>query len=166
MDRRFTPVVSGYLLAGAQTDHVKSVEVRGTGEAGAGIFWWDEKQPDGRLHLAAHGPGLPLLPRDALPVLPHADWTCRTWTWAAPAWAWPFSYGLSKDTVFTEEAEAIPNVLGDARVLVNSTSTLTVGLTDSARHRHQLRRSSTTARRRRARCSTDTALSANCRSRF
>lgn len=130
VDRRFTPAISGYLLAGALTDHVKSVEVRGTGEAGAGISWWDEKTPDGRSSSLRTDLAF-RFSREArfqyYPLrmnLPGVDL-------GGPRIGVAFSYGLSKDTTFTEEAEAIPNVLGGSRLLVNSTSKLTVGLSDS-----------------------------------
>jgi putative salt-induced outer membrane protein YdiY len=130
VDRRFTPAISGYLLAGVLTDHVKSVEVRGTGEAGAGISWWDEKTPDGRSSSLRMDLAFRFFRETRFQYyplrmdLPDVDL-------GGPRVGVAFSYGLSKDTVFTEEAEAIPNVLGGARLLVNSTSKLTVGLSDS-----------------------------------
>jgi putative salt-induced outer membrane protein YdiY len=129
-DRRFTPVVSGYLLGGAETDHVKSVEVRGTGEAGVGISWWDETRPDGsvsslRTDLAFR------FSREArfqyYPTrqdLPDVDL-------GGPRAALALRYGLSKDIVFTQEADAVPNVLGERRLLVTSTSKLSARLTGS-----------------------------------
>jgi putative salt-induced outer membrane protein YdiY len=130
VDRRFTPAISGYVLVGALTDHVKSVEVRGTGEAGAGISWWDEKTPAGgstslRTDLAfrfSRETRFQYYPTRL--DVPDVDL-------GGPRVGVAFSYGLSKDTVFTEEAEAIPNVLGESRLLVNSISKLTVGLSDS-----------------------------------
>jgi hypothetical protein len=40
-------------------------------------------------------------------------------------------YSLSKDVVFTQEAEAVSNVLGESRLLVNTTSKLLARLTES-----------------------------------
>lgn len=130
VDRRFTPVISGYLLGGAQADHIKSVEARGIGEAGAAISWWDEKRPDGRTSslrtdLAFH------FSRELRYQYFPTPMDLEDVDLGGPRVGVAFSYGLSKDTVFTEQAEAIPNILGDARVLINSTSTLNVGLSDT-----------------------------------
>ena len=139
VDRRFTPVISGYVLAGAQTDHMKSVEVRGTGEAGSRHLLVGREEP-GRAssrRCARTWPSATSASRASSTT--RRGWTWRTWTWAARAWASLFSYGLSKDTVFTEEAEAIPNVLGDARLLVNSTSQAHGGADGQPLGGHQLR---------------------------
>ncbi|WP_224247118.1 DUF481 domain-containing protein [Hyalangium gracile] len=130
VDRRFTPVISGYLLAGAQTDHVKSVEARGIGEAGAGISWWDEKMPDGRTTSLRTDLAFRFSRETRFQYYP-TPLDLEDVDLGGPRVGVAFSYGLSKDTVFTETAEAIPNVLGDPRFLFNSTSTLTVGLTDT-----------------------------------
>ncbi len=129
-DRRFTKVLSGYLLTGAETDHVKSVEVRGTGEAGAGISWWDEKQPDGRVSSLRTDLAFRFSRETRFQYyptrmdLPDVDL-------GGPRLGLSFAYGLSKDVLFTEEAEAVSNVLGGARLLVNSISKLTARLTES-----------------------------------
>ncbi|KFE64466.1 DUF481 domain-containing protein [Hyalangium minutum] len=130
VDRRFTPVISGYVLAGALTDHVKSVEVRGTGEAGAGISWWDEKSADGKFTSLRTDLAFRYFRETRFQYYP-TRLDLEDVDLGGPRVGVSFSYGLSKDTVFTEEAEAIPNVLGESRLLVNSTSKLTVGLTDS-----------------------------------
>lgn len=130
VDRRFTPVISGYVLAGALTDHVKSVEVRGTGEAGAGISWWDEKSPDGKFTSLRTDLAFRYFRETRFQYYP-TRLDVEDVDLGGPRVGVSFAYGLSKDTVFTEEAEAIPNVLGESRLLVNSTSKLTVGLTDS-----------------------------------
>lgn len=130
VDRRFTPVISGYVLAGALTDHVKSVEVRGTGEAGAGISWWDEKGEDGKFTSLRTDLAFRYFRETRFQYYP-TRLNLEDVDLGGPRVGVAFAYGLSKDTVFTEEAEAIPNVLGESRLLVNSTSKLTVGLTDS-----------------------------------
>ncbi|MBF5042291.1 DUF481 domain-containing protein [Aggregicoccus sp. 17bor-14] len=129
-DRRFTQVVSGYVLVGAETDHVKSVEARGFGEAGTGILWWDETREGGgasalRTDLAFR------VARETrfqyYPTRQHLDGV----TLGAPRLGIAFRYALSERVAFREEAEILPNVIGDARVLANSTSKLSAGLTDS-----------------------------------
>lgn len=130
VDRRFTPVISGYLLAGAQTDHVKSVELRGIGEAGAGISWWDEKDAAGRTSSLRTDLAFRFSRESRFQYYP-VRLDVEDVDLGGPRVGVVFSYGLSKDTVFTEQAEAIPNVLGESRLLVNSISKLTVGLSDS-----------------------------------
>jgi hypothetical protein len=130
VDRRFTPAISGYVLAGALTDHVKSVELRGTGEAGAGISWWDEKMPDGRATSLRTDLAFRFSRETRFQYYP-TRLDLPDVNLGGPRVGVAFSYGLSQDTVFTEEAEAIPNVLGGGRLLVNSISKLTVGLSDS-----------------------------------
>jgi hypothetical protein len=130
VDRRFTPVISGYVLAGALTDHVKSVEVRGTGEAGAGISWWDERGPDGRYSTLRTDLAFRYFRETRFQYYP-TRLNLEDVDLGGPRVGVAFAYGLSKDTVFTQDAEIIPNVLGESRLLVNSTSKLSVGLTDS-----------------------------------
>ncbi len=46
LDRRLTPAISAYVLGGAETDHVKSVEFRGIAEGGGSYIWIDVKEGD------------------------------------------------------------------------------------------------------------------------
>src|SRR5229473_1659092 len=50
-------------------------------------------------------------------------------TLVAPRLGAVFRYAFSKGTIFSEEAEVLPNIAGDARVLINSQSKLTALLT-------------------------------------
>jgi putative salt-induced outer membrane protein YdiY len=129
-DRRFTEVVSGYLLAGAETDHIKSVEVRGLGEAGTGILWWDEKGADGRVSSLRTDLAFRFLRETRFQYYPIRE-DLPDVDLGGPRLGVALRYGLSKDVIFTEEAEAVPNVLGDARLLVNSQSKLTARLTET-----------------------------------
>jgi hypothetical protein len=132
LDRRISQPLSAYVLGGVETDHVKSVEVRGIAEAGAGIIWVDVKEADFerwlfRTDLAFHYAHETRFqyyrpPNDTSPlVLPDA-------TLYAPKLGVAFRYGLSKDVAFVETAEVLPNVVGDSRVVVNSLAKLTVQL--------------------------------------
>jgi hypothetical protein len=129
-DRRFGPVVSGYLLGGAETDHVKSVEVRGTGEAGVGLSWWDVTHADGRVSSLRTDLAFRFSRETRFQYyptrldLPDVDL-------GGPRVALALRYGLSKDIIFTQEADAVPNVLGESRLLVTSTSKLSARLTES-----------------------------------
>jgi hypothetical protein len=128
-DYRFTKLISAFIGAGIDADHVKSVELRGYGEAGLGVLWVDEKvekwqkwflktdvsfrvQPESRFQYYPTPAQLP----DALLVGPRA--------------ALQFHYGMSAGTYFDEALEVIANVVGDdaGRILLNSVSKLAVGI--------------------------------------
>jgi hypothetical protein len=119
-----------YLLGGAETDHVKSVEFRGYGEAGGSIIWLDTKEADLsktflRTDLAfryANESRFQYYPSGM--SLPNA-------TLYAPRFGLAFRYSLSKEVGFLQDAEILPNVTGDSRVLVNSLSKLTTRLAQS-----------------------------------
>jgi hypothetical protein len=123
-DRRFTQRLSGYLLAGAETDHVRSVEFRGIGEAGASLLWWDTKRPDGgesslRTDLAFRYQYYP-----TRLDLPDVDI-------GGPRFGAAFRHGLTKDILFLEEISVLPSLLEGSRLLVNNTTTLSVRFTES-----------------------------------
>ncbi|KFA94559.1 DUF481 domain-containing protein [Archangium violaceum] len=127
-DRRFNEKISGYLLGAADTDHVRSVEFRGAGEAGVGIIWLDEKRKDGgesflRTDLAfryAREMRFQYYPiRSNLPDV----------SIGGPRLGVAFRYGLSKDVSFLEEFSVLPSLVDDARLLINSQTQLTVRLT-------------------------------------
>ncbi|HEY3450506.1 MAG TPA: DUF481 domain-containing protein [Myxococcales bacterium] len=116
---RFTPRYSAYLVLGIDTDHVASVEERPFGEAGIGILWLDEMEGDlSKLKLNTD-----IAFRYAkemrfqyYPVKTNIDDV----DFAAPRIGLAFRYALNKNVIFTEDAEVLPNVIGDARWLVNS----------------------------------------------
>jgi len=129
-DRRFTQMVSGYLLAGAETDHIKSVEGRGTGEVGAGIIWWDEKQEDGRTSSLRTDLAFRFMRETRFQYYPIAL-DLEDVDLGGPRFGLALRYSVSKDVVFTQDAEAVPNVLGESRLLINTTSKLLARLTES-----------------------------------
>jgi putative salt-induced outer membrane protein YdiY len=114
-DRRLTESLSTFLLAGAETDHVKSVEVRGIGEAGVSSLRTDLAFRFVRETRFQYYPT-----RVDLPDLDLGG----------PRLGVDFRYGLSKDILFSEEAEVVPNILGDARVLFTSRTQLISKLTE------------------------------------
>jgi hypothetical protein len=129
-DRRFTQVLSGYLLGGAETDHVKSVELRGYGEAGAGIIWWDVTRPDKggsslRTDLAFRFVRETRFQYYPLKLdLPDVDL-------GGPRVGLSFRYALNEHTVFTETAEVVPDLLGSSRVLASSETKVSTRLTET-----------------------------------
>ena len=127
-DRRFTEKVSGYLLGGADTDHVRSVEVRGLGEAGIGIIWFDEKRSNGgdsylRTDLAfryARETRFQYYPtRMDLPDV----------SFGGPRFGAAFRYSLSKDVAFVEEVSVLPSLIEGSRLLITNQTQLNVKLT-------------------------------------
>lgn len=120
VDRRFTPKFSGYLLAGADTDHVASIEARPYAEAGLGVLWINEKRKPANLELRTdlafrYGRELRFqyfpVPKN-VPDQPLV----------APRLAGLFRWPLSERIVFSEEGEVFPNVVDQFRVLATSTT--------------------------------------------
>ncbi len=118
-DRRITERASGYLLGALDTDHIKSVELRPAAEAGMGLLWVENKEGDLlrsrlRTDLAMrynHERRFQYYPAPlSLPgvtfVGPKLGASCR--------------FAISKDVIFTEDAEALLNIAGRSRVLVTS----------------------------------------------
>lgn len=127
-DRRFTEKVSGYLLGSGDTDHVKSIEFRGAGEAGIGVIWWDEKRKDGgeaflRTDLAfryAREMRFQYYPtRTDVPDV----------SLGGPRFGAAFRYGINKDVAFLEELSVLPSLIEGSRLLANSQTQLNVKLT-------------------------------------
>jgi putative salt-induced outer membrane protein YdiY len=132
VDRRFGPRYSTYALAAADADHVKSVELRSTGELGASVLWVDAGGDSGwktslRTDLGfriADERRYEYYPADPL-VAPHG---LDGVTLYAPRAGLAFKYAMSKDVLFSEDAEVMPNVSGESRVLVNSISKISTRL--------------------------------------
>ncbi|MBI5070922.1 MAG: DUF481 domain-containing protein [Deltaproteobacteria bacterium] len=128
-DRRFTPSTSAYLLAGVETDHVKSVEVRYSGELGTAIAWIDSAEGERKTFLRTDL-GLRIAEEKRFryyPVgqglhLPEA-------VIVAPRAAVAFKHALSKDVSFTDDLEVLPSVWGGSRVLVNNAARVAARLT-------------------------------------
>jgi hypothetical protein len=127
-DRRFTDKVSGYLLASGDTDHVKSIEFRGAGEAGLGVIWWDEKRKDGgeaflRTDLAfRYARELRFQYYPTRTDVPDVSL-------GGPRFGAAFRYGINKDVSFLEELSVLPSLIEGSRLLVNSQTQLNVKLT-------------------------------------
>ncbi len=130
VDRRINQTVSAYLLGGAEADHVKSVEFRGIAEAGAGIIWLDVKEGDlakalVRTDLAFRYANESRFQYYPTPMsLPGA-------TLYAPKLGLALRYAFSKEVGLLEDAEVLPSVSGDGRVIFNSLFKLTASLVGS-----------------------------------
>jgi putative salt-induced outer membrane protein YdiY len=130
MDRKFHERYSGYLLVAGETDHVASVEVRYTAEAGASITWVDASGPSGWKTSLRTDLGFRWAQEQRYQYYPTGAARDPV-TLYAPRLGLAFKYALNKDVLFTEDAQILPNVVGAGRVLVNSTSKLTSRLTQS-----------------------------------
>ncbi|MCP3164797.1 DUF481 domain-containing protein, partial [Myxococcus qinghaiensis] len=129
-DRRFTKMLSGYLLAGALTDHVGSVESRTSGEGGLGVLWWDEKSKDERESYLRTDLAFRYARETRFQYypsrldLPDVDL-------GGPRFGVAFRYGITKEVLLKEDAEVLLSVIGDSRVLANSQTQLAVSLTEA-----------------------------------
>ncbi|HSM93253.1 MAG TPA: DUF481 domain-containing protein, partial [Anaeromyxobacteraceae bacterium] len=134
MDRKFHERYSGYLLGAIETDHVKSVEARYTGEAGASITWVDASGDSGWKTSLRTDLGFRWAQENRFYYYVPSG---KTWehlepvTLYAPRLGLAFKYALNKNVLFTEDAEILPNVVGKGRVVVNSLAKLTSRLTES-----------------------------------
>lgn len=128
-DRRFSKHVTGYLAGGADADHIKSIEIRGTGEAGSGITWLETIEGDLTKNLLRTDVGFRFQRELRFQYFPtphrifNADGTEHV-TLIAPRLGIAFRHAVSKDLIFTQDAEILPNIVGDSRVLINTTSKL------------------------------------------
>ena len=130
-DRRFSDVLSVYLLGGVDTDHLKSIESRPFGESGVSIIWFDEKIGDleksifrtdlgfrygHEYRFFYYGAGAPAR-QDGVDIV-------------APRVGAFYRYAISKDVIFSEDASALENLVGTTRALVTSTTKLSSRLTE------------------------------------
>jgi hypothetical protein len=122
--------VTLFIAAGGDTNHVKSVEFVGFGEAGAGLVWIQRKEADFervflRTDLSAHYEHETDFQYYPTPgALPWRQLL-------GPRISGVFRYGLKKDILFSQDAEVIPNILGDPRVRLNANTKLASRLTET-----------------------------------
>lgn len=137
VDRRFGPRYSAYVLGAADTDHVKSVELRSTGELGATVVWVDAGGDDGWKTTLKTDLGFRVANERRYAYYPAPDDPIQAphglgdVTLYAPRLGLAFRYAMSKDVLFAEDAEILPNVSGDSRVIANSVSKISTRLSRS-----------------------------------
>lgn len=134
-DRRLGDQLSLYLLAGIDTDHLKSIESRPFGELGVSYIWFDVKEGDlqkttlrtdlgfryGREYRFQYYP---------THIGPSQDPAFAEVDIVAPRVGAFYRYAFSKDVIFTEDASVLANVSGQARLLLTSTTKLSARLTE------------------------------------
>jgi hypothetical protein len=128
-DRKVISIASAYLMAGAETDHVKSLEYRALAEGGAGITWAEEKDDKFLRLLFRTDLALRYAYDSRFAYYPFAE-NLPDVTLVAPKLGIGFVYALNKNVSFREDAETLLNIAGESRVLVNSISKLSARLTE------------------------------------
>ncbi len=127
-DRNLSSFSSLFALAGLETDHVKSVELRKFAELGTGIRFFERKEGElERVFLrgdvgfrASHETRYQYFGDAVVPSgTPLPDVLL-----IGPRIAAIFRYALNKDVRVSEEAEMLFNLLGSSRTLFNSTTKL------------------------------------------
>lgn len=126
-DRRFTERMSAFVQAGLETDHVRSVELRTSMEAGASSTWVDLKEKDHQVALLRTDLSLRYLDEARFQYYPMAK-NLNDILLLGPRVALTALYALSKDTFLSQDVDATPNIVGDARLLVNATTKLSTRL--------------------------------------
>ncbi|MBK9516714.1 MAG: DUF481 domain-containing protein [Anaeromyxobacter sp.] len=131
LDRKLGETWTVFVIGGAETDHVASVEYRTISELGASAQWVDVKEADWQKLALRTDLGLrygyearyqyygtPIGPQPGVELI-------------APRLGLAFRYGFSKDVFFTEEAEVMTALNGESRVLAKSVSKLSSRLTQA-----------------------------------
>jgi hypothetical protein len=131
-DKVVSPESSIYLLGGADTDHVASLEIRYYGEAGAGIFWFNQKEGDFqklllRTDLGFRGDEDSRFQYYGTMTDPTSH-AIPSVTFLGPRFAVAFRYALNHEVVFIEEDEILENLDKASRTLFNSTTKLSAHL--------------------------------------
>lgn len=128
-DRRLDERISLYLLAGADTDHLKDIEARPFGELGASYLFLDTKEGDLQKDTLRFDAGFRYgreLRFHYYPVpadIPDVDIV-------APRIGALARHAFSKDVIASDEVSALLNVSGTARLLLTNTAKLTSRLWD------------------------------------
>jgi hypothetical protein len=127
-DRRFTEKVTGYAAGALETDHVKSVDMRATAEGGSGILWIEDKKEDFVVTALRTDIAFRYTKEERFQFYP-VEMELDDVKLIAPRLGIAFRHAPSESIIFTEDAEVLPNIVGDSRVLLNSISKLSVRLT-------------------------------------
>lgn len=131
-DKLVSPESSLYLLGGADTDHVASLELRYYAEAGAGIFWFNQKEGDFQKLLLRTDIGFRGAEDDRFQyygtVAAPGSGPIPSLTFVGPRFGVAFRYALNHEVVFIEDAEILENIDGASRSLVNSATKLSAHL--------------------------------------
>ncbi len=128
-ERKISGIASAFVLVGAETDHVKSIEYRASGEAGAAINWIERKRGEDTILLLRTDIGARYTYESRFQYYPTPSQLDNV-TLVAPSVGIGFRYNLSKEIAIVEEAQIAANVVGAPRTLASSLTRLTAELTD------------------------------------
>jgi hypothetical protein len=128
VDRRFTPRLSAYALAGFETDHPKSIEARFSQELGVGYAWIDRTMGEDRL-LVRTDLGFRVAEEYRFQYYPVRASVPGDYPYMfyAPRLGGSLRYEVGKSVLVSQDVEVLPNVR-ESRWFVNSTSKLTTRL--------------------------------------
>ncbi len=139
-DRSFGEYAAIFAQALGEFDHIKNIESRAVGEAGAALTFFNMKEPTyEKLYLrldiamrAGHETAYQYFPTPS-PVFDENGNLLYGAAILAPRAALTFRWGFNDYVRFSEEFEVIPYVLSPylGRVLINSTTKLNAKLTDN-----------------------------------
>ena len=129
-DKRVSPVFSGYLLAGVDTDHIKSIEERPYGEIGASLVWFDIKDGDLERSILRTDLGFRYGREYRFQYYPYAV-NLGEVDIVAPHLGLGYRSAINKEMIFTNDLDLTENVEGDARLLLINTAKLAARLTSS-----------------------------------
>ncbi|MHB1844682.1 MAG: DUF481 domain-containing protein [Deltaproteobacteria bacterium] len=130
LDRLVSKLFSVYLLTGADTDHIASIEFRGYGEGGGSIFWLNRKEKDVQTLLLQTDVGFRYAKENQFQYFP-VEARLPSLDMVSPRFGLSFRYAIGKNAVVSEVAEVIPDVLAPHTTLADSTTNLSAHLTES-----------------------------------
>jgi hypothetical protein len=122
-DRKVSGITSVFLLGGADTDHVKSIELRMTGEGGFAVNWIERKEEAQTTLLLRTDLGARYQRDNRFQYYP-TRMDLPDVTFVAPSLGLGFRYALNKEVSIVEEAQVASNIVGDSRVITGSLSRL------------------------------------------
>ncbi|MBZ4336049.1 DUF481 domain-containing protein [Corallococcus interemptor] len=127
-DYRFTRLLSAYTFLGVQTDHPASLELRTEVELGAGFTLLERTKKSKELLLRTYlGAGYAKDRR--FQYTPTRENLPDVTQWS-PAVGLAFRYDINAHVYVREDAVLLPDIFGDPRVLLDSTTKLSVDMTD------------------------------------
>ncbi|MFP2924363.1 YdiY family protein [Pyxidicoccus sp. 3LG] len=125
---RVTPLLSAYSFLGAEADHPASLELRTEVELGIGITFLEHEEDSNELFLRGYVGGSYARDR-RFQYVPTRENLPDVNLWS-PALGLTFRYDINERVHLREDALLLPDVIGDSRVLLDSTTKLSVHLTD------------------------------------
>ncbi|MBN8468935.1 DUF481 domain-containing protein [Corallococcus exiguus] len=129
-DYRFTRLVSAYTFLGLETDHPASLELRTEVELGIGLTFLErkKKKTEKELFLRTYL-GASYAKDRRFQYTPTREDLPNVTLWS-PAVGVAFRYDINEHVYLREDAVLLPDIFGDTRVLLDSTTKLSVHLTD------------------------------------